>query len=84
MCHGLNLCPALFMVIVALSARWLMCWPLVLLHVVPEGDPSVTILSALSFLIIHNISYAITSLNSGTLVFATRLSRSVFPQHIKF
>jgi len=76
------MCTVLVAVTPGLSARWLMSGPLVLLHIVPEGDPSVTILRVLSLLVIHEILAAITSLNSITLVLATYLSSSVFPQDI--
>jgi hypothetical protein len=61
-----------------------MCQPLVLLHIMPEDDPSVTILSVMSLLVIHEILAAITSLNSITLVRATYLNSSVFPQDVNF
>jgi len=71
-------------VTVDLSARWLMSGPLVLLHTVPEGDPSVTILRVLSLLVIYEISVAITLLNIITLVLARYLNNSVFPQDVNF
>jgi len=67
-----------------LSARWLMSGLLVLLHIMPEGDPSVTILGVLSFLVIHEISAAITLLNIITFMLATYLNNSVLPQDINF
>jgi len=77
------MCTVLVAVTAGLSARWLMSGPLVvLLHIVPEGDPSVTILRVLSLLVIHEILAAITSLNSITLVLDTYLNSCVFPQDI--
>jgi hypothetical protein len=71
-------------VTVGLGAKWLMSGPLVLLHIVPGGDPSVTILRVLSLLVIHEISAAITLLNSITLVLATYLNNSVLPKDVNF
>lgn len=52
-----------------------------LLHIMLLHDLSVTILSVLSFLLVHNISAAITSLNSKTFY---KLSISLFWQVIHF
>lgn len=61
-----------------------MSGPLVLLHVVSEGDPSITILRVLRLLVIHEISAAIPLFNNITLELATYLNNSVFPHDINF
>jgi len=65
-------------VTVGLSARWLMSGPPVLLHIVPEVNPLVTILRVLSLLVIHEISVANALLNSITLVLATYLNKILY------
>jgi hypothetical protein len=41
------------------------------LYVIPSSDLAVTILSVLSFFLVHEISAAVTQLNSVTLLLVT-------------
>jgi hypothetical protein len=49
-----------------------------------SADPSANILSVLSFLFVHKIFAAITSLNGTTLLLATYLDISLFQRVIDF
>lgn len=61
-----------------------MCKPLVLMHIMPSGDLSATILSALIALLIHKILAAIALLISVTALLTVYLSNSLFQQGISF
>jgi hypothetical protein len=60
------------------STGWPVCWPLLLLHVMLLVRLLATVLNVLSFLFIHEISGAVTSLNSVKVLFAACLGISVF------
>ena len=75
-----NWVPAVFYQKKPLSVGTLICQPVAPVHFFPSGDLSATMLSSLSFVLVHKLAAAITSLTGRVLLLATYLDISPFQQ----
>lgn len=66
------------------SAAWLICFPIVLLHIMLLGSVLANLSNVLSSPLFHEISAAVISLDSLIVLFATCLIVSLFWQVIGF